>query len=223
MQRLSQKEFLKYRDGAKVLEKDGSGEKVLLTPDGRICKLFRCKRQISTARFYPYAQRFADNAAILKVLGIPSVDVTGVFRIEEMERDLVVYPLLEGETLRSVCLAQPERSQELMAKFAFFLARLHDMGIYFRSVHFGNVLVLPNGEFGLIDVSDMKITSTPLGAWKRARNFKAFFRYKDDRDCMVKFGVRRFLDEYKKSSNSDFTLFETCLKLTRNKELLNNL
>ena len=161
MEIMSVQQFDEYRLDAKVLEKDGHGEKVLLTAKGEICKLFRNKRAISTARLYPYAQRFADNAKSLLSLGIPSITVTGLYQVPHLQRDIVVYPLLEGETLRDYLAKFPEKNSELVMKMAEFIASLHKKGVYFRSLHFGNVLVLPNGEMGLIDVSDMKITGRP--------------------------------------------------------------
>ena len=56
---------------AELLEKDNYGPKVYKTSDGRICKLFRCKRAFSSAKYYPYAQRFSDNAEALNKMGIP--------------------------------------------------------------------------------------------------------------------------------------------------------
>ncbi|MCM8535738.1 MAG: hypothetical protein NE334_07370 [Lentisphaeraceae bacterium] len=196
MIKISEDKFDQICQGGKVLERDGHGDKVILTKDRKICKIFRCKRAISTARFYPYAKRFEDNAASLNEMGIPCVEVEGVYRVPSKSRDIVVYPLLEGETLRDFLRDNSEQLAEKVSGLATFIARLHDKGVYFRSLHFGNVLVLPSGEFGLIDVSDMKIYKKSLSLSKRARNFKAVLRYEEDIQFLKTFGEVAFFDKY---------------------------
>ncbi|MCM8527774.1 MAG: hypothetical protein NE327_14735 [Lentisphaeraceae bacterium] len=223
MKEISRDEFLKLTKSATVLEKDGHGEKVLLLPGEKICKLFRCKRTISTAKFYPYVQRFADNAAKLKEIGFTSVDVEDVYRVQGMSRDAVFYKLLEGETLRKVYSAS-EDPEKLTEKFIAYVNELHNKGVYFRSLHFGNVLVLPDGNFGLIDVSDMKISSKPLGVLKRVRNFRAILRYEEDRQYIKNYGVKKFLDRYISVADLSEGMFYTVLKMQKKHpavELLN--
>jgi phage gp46-like protein len=65
VQTLSHDAYLALRADATVLERDLHGDKVLQLADGSYLKLFRRKRLISSAAWYPYAQRFADNALIL--------------------------------------------------------------------------------------------------------------------------------------------------------------
>jgi len=57
---------------------------------------------------------------------------------------------------------------------------LHQRGVYFRSVHLGNILRLPDGELGLIDLSDLHISARPLSARKRRRNLRHILRYPAD-------------------------------------------
>lgn len=214
MKEISKEQFQKQTASAKVLEKDGHGDKVLLLPDNKICKLFRCKRTLSSAKFYPYAQRFADNALKLKEIGLVSVDVEDVCRVKDMERDLVFYKLLEGETLRDV-VAKTKDPFKLTEKFISYIAELHNRGVYFRSLHFGNVLVLPDGSFGLIDVSDMKISAKSLGLLKRVRNFRAIMRYDEDKELIESYGVKKFLDRYISVSGLSEGMFYTVLKMQK--------
>ena len=214
MKEISKEQFLKLTDSAKVLEKDGHGEKVLLLPGNQICKLFRCKRTISSAKFYPYAQRFVDNSEKLKKIGLVSVDVTDICRVPSIERDAVFYDLLEGETLRKVFETEKD-PLSLADKFISYVSELHNKGIYFRSLHFGNVLVLPDGNFGLIDVSDMKISSKPLGILKRVRNFRAIMRYEEDKEYIQSYGVKKFLDRYISISKLSERMFYTILKMQK--------
>ncbi len=67
-----------------------------------------------------------------------------------------------------------------MEQFGELLAKLHASGIYFRSVHLGNVLVQPDGQLGLIDLADMRISHFALSLHKRQRNLKHMRRYADD-------------------------------------------
>ncbi|MGH8426151.1 MAG: toluene tolerance protein, partial [Pseudomonas fluorescens] len=55
MQALDHTRYLALREGAQVLEADGSGDKVLRLTDGSILKLFRRKRLLTSAAWYPYA------------------------------------------------------------------------------------------------------------------------------------------------------------------------
>jgi tRNA A-37 threonylcarbamoyl transferase component Bud32 len=93
----------------------------------------------------------------------------------------VHYWPLPGETLRHVLSNSPNaRRQELVEQFGELLAKLHASGVYFRSVHLGNVLVQPNGQLGLIDLADMRISHFALSLHKRQRNLKHMRRYIDD-------------------------------------------
>lgn len=162
------------RSGAIVLEADSYGDKVLLLADGTIVKLFRRKRWLSSAAWYPYAKRFADNAASLHRLGILAPEILDVFRIPSIERDAVRYQPLPGRTLREMRREGLDVGVEEALKEAFtrFIVRLHDSGVYFRSLHLGNVVYTPDHEFGLIDISDARIGDRPLRKYQRARNLK---------------------------------------------------
>lgn len=175
--------YLAIRQGAEVLERDGHGEKVLHLADGSILKLFRRKRLISSAALYPYAQRFADNCAALRKLGVPAPEVIEVFRIPEMKRDAVCYLPVPGHSLRQlhrgrILSAADEAS--LSHELAKLVRRLQDLGIYFRSLHLGNVILMPGGELALIDVADMKIHGRPLSAWLRRRNITRMLAIADE-------------------------------------------
>lgn len=181
---------------SEVIERDAYGEKVLIAPDGNFIKIFRTKKLLSTAIFRPYALRFRSNAEKLARLGIPTVQVHSVSYCPENRRHLVAYRPLAGDTLRAV-LREGGDVDLLLKRFARFLAELHRRGVFFRSIHFGNVIVPPeSGEFGLIDVADMRIRPRPLGAMARARNFRHFLRYSEDVRALEAFGLEHFLDIY---------------------------
>jgi tRNA A-37 threonylcarbamoyl transferase component Bud32 len=172
---LEQQDYLAMREGAEVLEVDHYGEKVLRLVDGTILKLFRRRRRlISSAALFPYARRFANNAATLARLGVPVPQVIEVLRIPSAARDAVHYAPLAGKTLREMIRAglPPERERELKAAFTRFVIGLHDNGVYFRSLHLGNVVCTPDGQLGLIDFADLRIHPWGLGKYLRARNIR---------------------------------------------------
>lgn len=192
---MSERGYQELSADARELERDRFGVKVLLTPDGRIIKLFRIKRLWSLAMLYPYSLRFRGNAKRLRRMGIPTVEVERLFYCHAIRRHGVVYPRLAGETLAE--LLQRESSPEgLLQQLAEFIARLHRRGIYFRSLHLGNVLRLPTGELGLIDVADLRFRRGALSVGQRARNFRHLLRRLEHRGVFERFGIGRFLDLY---------------------------
>ena len=167
--------------GAKTIEEDGLGIKVARLGDGDFLKLYRRKRLLSSDLWDLPAQRFADNAQGLLRLGITAPKVLDVLMISERRLSAVRYQPLPGDTLRnSLRQLDAEPRTALVKQFGTFLGELHQLGVYFRSLHLGNVLLLPDGSFGLIDLSDMKLESRPLAPWKRRRNLQHILRYSED-------------------------------------------
>lgn len=183
MQILSEEDYLALRAGAELIEVDRHGDKVLRLADGDFLKLFRLKRLLSSAAWYPYAQRFADNAAGLQQRGVPCPEVEAVYRIPSIQRDAVKYKPLQGRTLREL-IAAGEDPPDLRRKLAAFVSSLQAAGIYFRSLHLGNILLTPGGELGLIDIADMSIGERPLGAYRRWRHWRRLRRDPKDRRWM---------------------------------------
>lgn len=176
--------YLALRENATVLEADGSGDKVLLLEDGTILKLFRRKRLISSALLFPYAQRFADNIDALKKRDIPCPDVIATYRIASISRDAVRYTPLPGLTIRQV-LKEHGESAPLRAEIGAFIAQLHEKGVYFRSLHLGNVVLTPEGTLGLIDIADLRCQKRALSDSKRLRNFAHLLRYGQDKHWLL--------------------------------------
>lgn len=179
---------------SEVLSRDGYGEKVLLTAEGTMVKIFRRKHLLTSALFCSYAKRFCANAERLRRLGIATIDILGLAYSREEKKHLVSYRPLAGVTLRDALTTGD--GERLLHQLAGFMARLHRAGIYFRSVHFGNVVVTPAGELGLIDVADLRVFPWSLGAGRRDRNFRHMLRYAEDREAVRRFGAERFLQEY---------------------------
>ncbi|MEH6504586.1 MAG: lipopolysaccharide kinase InaA family protein [Cycloclasticus sp.] len=199
MEKISLKAYQLLIEGADVIEKDGFGIKVLDTKKGEMIKLFRRKRFFSTALFKPYAARFANNAERLTRMNIPTIIVTRLLWCADIKRHIVIYKRLEGELLREVLANQTAHVEAIYQKFAAFIAELHEKGVYFRSAHLKNILLLPNGEFGLIDISDMQIKRGPLSLVLRERNFSHILQHQEDKD-LIGSHYQAFVSSYFKKS-----------------------
>lgn len=205
MRALAYTDYEALRSGAQVIEADASGDKVLLLPDGNFIKLFRRKRLISSAVLFPYAKRFAENASQLRRRGIPAPNVLHTWRVPEIKRDLVHYEPLPGKTLRQL-IGQPEHFNDLhlLQRFGEFLALLHSKGIYFRSVHLGNVVITPDDQIGLIDIADLRTFRHTLPKNMCLRNFQHMRRYKQDVAWLLQQDGTVFFDSYVKHSEHDW-------------------
>lgn len=179
LQTLEHDDYLALRADARVLERDRHGEKVLVLADGSYLKLFRRKRLISSAAWYPYAQRFADNALALAEREILCPGVIGLYRIPSVSRDAVRYRPLEGQTLRQLVRSGAD-TVGLRERLGRFVAELHEAGVYFRSLHLGNIVLTPAGTLGLIDIADLRAGRRPIPPHRRRRNLQHLLR--DDQD-----------------------------------------
>lgn len=165
-----------------VLEKDRRGPKVLRCDNGDYLKVFRIKRAVTLSRVLNPARRFCRSAARLMQRGVPTVTPLAVYRIPHLNRWAVRYAPLAGTTLREL-LARGELEPAVLEGVARFIAQLHRQGVYFRSLHPGNIVLTPQATFGLIDVLDCHFNAfgRPLSRAQRRRNFSHFFRYEDSR------------------------------------------
>ena len=205
MRALAYDDYLALREGAEVLEADVFGDKVLRLVDGNFMKLFRRKRLISSAALFPYAKRFADNARELKKRGVRCPDVLETYRVTNIARDVVHYQPLPGQTLRQL-ITDPTRDNdpELLKRYGHFVAELHNQGIYFRSLHLGNVVLTPDNELGLIDIADLRMMRRPLRKNMCLRNFQHMRRYKVDHAWLLQEQGNLFFNSYSQHSAHDW-------------------
>jgi tRNA A-37 threonylcarbamoyl transferase component Bud32 len=160
---------------AEILVQSKYGIKVMCLENGDILKLFRVKRIFSSTHIYSYARRFCRNACRLKKLGIATVTIKQLFHFVDSSNTAVLYQPLAGESLWQLASTN-KLSEKLLTQLGEFVAGLHQRGIYFRSLHLGNIILTPTGELGLVDISDMSIFPWKLGYWRRLRNFKQTLR-----------------------------------------------
>lgn len=124
-------------------------------------------------------------------------------RVPHLKRQLVAYRELPGTSLRSALAAADEsRAASLVHAAGAFIAGLHEAGVYFRSIHFGNILITSDEPgFALIDFLDMKMMGRPLSLQRRIRNGKPIFRYREDRQPLLDHW-RDFCDGYRSNATS---------------------
>lgn len=162
----------------KVIEADGLGAKVVQLADGSFVKLFRARGVFTSNSFYPLAQRFADNCFYLNQRGISAPTVLALWDMGGGAA-AVRYRPLPGQTVRQAHAGTADAAA-LAHGFGAFMAQVHELGIYFRSMHLGNVLIDAQQRFALIDVADMRLLPSPIRARLRQRNLKHIHRYPED-------------------------------------------
>ncbi len=180
---------------SEVLERDAHGVKVVRLVNGNILKIFRVKSIFSIARIYSYARKFCRNSRKLKALNIPTITIVKLLHLIGTNKSAVQYQPLEGLTLRQVAQNQ-QFNDQVIEKLGHFVATLHAKGIYFRSLHMGNIVLTPSGEFGLIDIADLRVHRHSLNYHKCLRNFKHFFRVKNDIQSIDKNDWNVFVNAY---------------------------
>jgi tRNA A-37 threonylcarbamoyl transferase component Bud32 len=197
VQTLTTADLQRLGSDAQVIEEDGLGPKVLRLTDGTFLKLFRRRRWYTSGSFNPYSERFAVNSEQLRQMGIPTPQVLNLYRLSDGS-SAVHYAPLAGHTLRQVLqgITAPAVRQALVERFGKFMAQLHEQGVYFRSLHLGNVLVLEDGEFGLIDLADLRIYPSALNLSLRQRNLRHMQRYTVDKRWLFEEHLDALLQGY---------------------------
>lgn len=181
MSQLSLTEYQQLTSDANVLAEDGFGEKVLHLRDGTMLKLFRVKRWWSSALFYNYAKRFFVNAQTLARKSIITVTALRYIDIPAIKRTGVIYQPLSGANIRDYATRHNNAlNAELITRLGAFIAELHNKGIYFRSLHLGNIVLTAENELGIIDIADLKINKKSLPFSLRLRNMQHMKRYMKD-------------------------------------------
>jgi len=191
---INKAQYKELVSGARVLEYQWFGVKVWLTTDRRIIKMFRLKKPPDLGWLIPYNKRFARNSRRLLARGVLAPKALETFTCPEINRTGIIYEWLEGTPLYDLL---PDATDEtLFRSFARYLCFLHEKGVYFRSVHPGNILLRKDGSMGLIDIQDIRFWPWALGAKTRARNFRHLYNSDEHSLAMRDFGYQRFADLY---------------------------
>jgi tRNA A-37 threonylcarbamoyl transferase component Bud32 len=192
---LSQDSYDRLIHNSIVLERDKRADKVLQLADGSFLKLFRKKSFFSSATIQPYSRRFIVNASGLQSNGIPTINPVALFNIPPIAHTAVHYKPLPGKTLRQVA-NEHTFDFALAQKLGEFVATLHHKGVYFRSLHLGNIVLTPEGSMGLIDIADMSVGKRSLRTNKRIRNFRHMLRYSEDKKAVGMDCLNAMVDAY---------------------------
>ncbi len=190
--KLSPSELIRLVEQAVIMEADSHGAKVYRLENGQFLKIFRRKRLLSSALLKPYSKRFIANAEALTARGVPTVRPLGHFSLQEAGSKAVLYEPLKGNTLRSLVSSSNFSWDAFIQPLTELVRNLHEQGIYFRSLHIGNIVVDPEGRLGLIDIADMKVLSRPLPLRLRYRNIAHFKRYLAHEKLLASFPIDDF-------------------------------
>jgi hypothetical protein len=193
-QLMTQAELTRLQASGKTLEQDGRGIKVTLLPDGRMLKVFWLRGFFTSSRLYSNARSFCRNAQRLQQLGIATVTNCQLFHFAESTSTAVIYQPLAGEAVRTLLKNQHFLENDCL-HLGEFIADLHAKGIYFRSLHSGNIVKTSVG-FGLIDIADMKIFPWSLWQNTRMRNFARLLAYADDKQAFGEAGWKAISMRY---------------------------
>lgn len=196
MRIVTARELQDWLEHGTVLEKDSRGPKVVLLQNGLILKIFHTRRHPWLARINPPAQRFAQNASTLEKLGIAAPAIAETLWLDrDKGLSACTYQPLPGTSLETLLKEQPTEMGRLIPELATFIFGLHRQGIYFRSLHLGNVLLLPEGGFGLIDFLDLIKKRRRLNDWEAKRNLGHLRRYLQRRK-ITGFPMDRLIESY---------------------------
>lgn len=200
MRIVAAKQLQQWLKEGEIIEQDGRGPKVLRMPDGHLLKIFRPRRRLWLARLQPQAQRFAENAARLTALGLRTPQIgERVWLDQRMAISACFYEPLPGQSLDRIFQQQRSDFNALLPELAAYIHTLHGLGIYFRSLHLGNILRLPEGGFGLIDFLDLHFKRGALNAWQVRRNFQHLQSYLK-RSQIDDFPLQRLVALYKEAA-----------------------
>ena len=194
MNKLNSEQLNNLISDSTILIADNSGPKVLLLANKNCLKFFRLKKWLSSSLFYHYADRFVDNANKLNSLNIPTLKILNTYKIPKdfikysKLTKAVEYTYVRGHSIRDL-IKNNLFTQEHAHQFGKFMAKLHQLGVYFRACHFGNILYDRNNEldnrFKLIDIENMKFYKQPLSKQRVLRNFKQMTRYDIDKNWLT--------------------------------------
>ncbi len=102
---------------------------------------------------------------------------------------------LEGQSVKDK-LSEAEGKNDLINHLIKFISELHAKGVYFRSLHFGNIIIDSKGDLSLIDISDLKVYTGALSVNHRVRNWKHLLKYDFEKKLINEYGWNAFISKY---------------------------
>ncbi len=191
---LNQESFAALSKQGKIISSHSKyGPKVFTIEGGDYVKVFNPKSGLTKRHFFPKYKQFINNVNDLKRLSIATVDIKSIYHITQYDSYAVRYSPLQGQDLRSLA---GEGNMQIVRDFLPFLVKLHASGVYFRGIHLGNILLLDDKTYGLIDVADLYVQEKQLSLWSRVRNLAHMVATKPDDKLFKTYTVSKFLDDY---------------------------
>jgi tRNA A-37 threonylcarbamoyl transferase component Bud32 len=126
--------------------------------------------------------------------------VLKLYHVTSTRLSAIRYSPLPGKTIKDIMKAGL-LDEALAYQVGEFIAKVHALGIYFRGLHIGNIVLTPNGDLGLIDVSELSIYTYKLGAYRRLRNFARFWRSKQDKYAFGEKNISALIEGYLSVAN----------------------
>lgn len=198
MEVVSKQVFEGLTEGAEVLLAVQGKPRILRTPDNKVIKVFRSKRQ------WRHSHKFVNNAKRLTRMGFSTIQPEGCFYCPEENLIYVMYDYVEGTSVHEYL---SKRDTSILKPVARFMARLHKRGVYFRGCHPEHLIHLCDDDFLLIDMHDTRFFWLPLTVNLRVKNLMVLFYRRYARDSISEADMDMFLDTYCEaagfSENSD--------------------
>ncbi|MCQ4234353.1 toluene tolerance protein [Pseudomonas stutzeri] len=199
MRIVSAQELEDWLASGRVLEKDARGPKVVALENGLFLKVFQHRRHPLLARLQPAAKRFAENAHRLQLLEISAPVVQELLWIDKKKGiSACLYQPLPGTSVEEIYVQNPDNIATLLPALAKFIRTLHERGIYFRSLHLGNIIQLTQERFGLIDILDLQFKGRKINRWLVQRNLRHLQSYLNRRK-LTEFPLRKLIELYRRT------------------------
>ena len=213
MKKISESEFKNIVETSDVIEADHTGEKVLRMKNGNYLKLFMRKRFFSSSLIYPYWLRFVQNISALQKANIRTIpEVVEIFKVPHLRKTGVVCATLPGETIKQM-KENCSINEELMSQLGAFIAMLHRKGVYFSALHLGNILMITEYEFGLIDICDLRIVHFHIPLFALKTNMRYLLKSRQgilktiSEKSLINAFTESYLDEIKPRYRKKMSLF----------------
>ena len=192
---ITKEEYARALDSGKAGPMKHGYPAVIMHADDTITKIWAKKAGwLSSSRWRRYSFRFINNAEKLRNYGVTVPQIIAHKKIFGTHVYLVQYHSLPGQSIRELLEHHPERVD--IPSLAQYFYDLHEKGIIFRAIHFGNVIQTPNGKYGLIDFTDITFLKHPAPLSRRATNIATPLRYREDVKRIEESGLPNFLKSY---------------------------
>jgi len=202
---LDEKAFQALINNGEILEQDGEGLKVIHLISGKILKIFKNKHWFSKSTIFPEYKQFVKHAHKLNKLGFNTVDIIECLYFPSLSKYAVLYNPIPGRCFREIYQKNDNLSKEQCRAIGKLICELHNNGIYFRSLHLGNIIETDNQEPGLIDIADLRSSRFSLPLIFRKRNLNHLLRYTADASAIFNHHIKDFIDGYASALNKPST------------------